>query len=562
LPGNCISYQLDNTFAKQGYPENQPTPGGPGCVNAFKGRKWRLGSALKVHKTRTKTALNSNGLKELSAKTPTPTPLLDHMAQKAAIIGSGPNGLSAAITLARAGLDVTVFEAQPTIGGAASTGEVTLPGFHHDLGSSAYPMGAASPFFQSIPLAAHGLQWIEPDAPLAHPLDDGTAVMLEHDIAATAANLGRDGIAYRRLIRPLADRFDDLCGEILGPAIHLPSHPILLARFGVFAALPAALLARTVFRGQRARALFAGNAAHSVLPLDSPFSAAVGLVLSAAGHAKGWPIAASGAQSISNALASYLKALGGQVLTRRKVTSLAELQDYSTVLLDVSPRQFSQLGQNSLPANYLRSLDAYRYGPGAFKIDWALSEPIPWKARECLRAATVHVSGTLEETAASESAPWQGKLSEKPFVLVTQPSLFDPSRAPAGRHTAWGYCHVPNGYDGSEQRTVEIIESQVERFAPGFRDTILARKVWTTAAFESWNANLVGGDLSGGAMSIKQLLFRPTMSQYRAPYSGKGPRLYLASASTPPGGGVHGMCGYHAARAALADLRIESNIRL
>jgi phytoene dehydrogenase-like protein len=472
------------------------------------------------------------------------------MAAKAAIIGSGPNGLSAAITLARAGLDVTVFEGRDTIGGAASTGEVTLPGFHHDLGSSIYPMGVASPFFQSLPLNNFGLRWIEPDAPLAHPLDDGTAVLLEHDLTATAVNLGPDAAAYTRLMRPLADNFPALCSEILGPVLHIPKHPILMARFGLFAALPATVLAKILFRGQRARALFAGNAAHSVLPLESFFSAAVGLVLGAAGHAKGWPIAAGGAQSISNAMAAYLNSLGGQILTGRTVSSLSELQDYSIILCDISPRQLNQIARDQLPASYRQSLANYQYGPGAYKLDWALSEPIPWRAKECSRAATVHVCGSLDEVADSERAPWIGQLHPNPFVLVAQPSLFDPTRAPAGQHTAWGYCHVPNGFPGDAQH---MIESQIERFAPGFRDCILARKVWSTAAFESWNPNLIGGDLSGGAMSLGQLIFRPTISQYRTPRKG----LYLASASTPPGGGVHGMCGYHAAKAALEDMGIR-----
>jgi phytoene dehydrogenase-like protein len=446
---------------------------------------------------------------------------------------------------------VTVFEGRDTIGGAASTGQVTLPGFHHDLGSSIYPMGVASPFFQSLPLGDFGLKWIEPDAPLAHPLDgrsaEGTAVMLEHDLAATAAGLGSDGPAYTRLMRPLVDHFSQLCGEILGPVLHLPSHPILMARFGVLAAMPADLLAKTVFRTPRARALFAGNAAHSVLPLESPFSAAVGLVLGAAGHAGGWPIAAGGAQSISNALAGYFESLGGRIETGRSIASLSELGGYETILLDVAPRQLAKLAADRLPERYIRSLESYRYGPGAFKIDWALSEPIPWRAKDCLRAATVHLGGSLEEIAASELAPWEGRVDDKPFVLVAQPSLFDASRAPAGKHTAWGYCHVPNGFTGSAE---QAIEAQVERFAPGFRDCILGRKVWSTAAFEAWNPNLIGGDLSGGAMTISQLIFRPTIRQYRTPAKG----LYLCSASTPPGGGVHGMCGYHAALTALRDL--------
>jgi len=468
---------------------------------------------------------------------------------KAAIVGSGPNGLSAAITLARAGVEVTVFEGRETLGGAASTGEVTLSGFHHDLGASIFPMGVSSPFFQSLPLQEFGLSWIEPSAPLVHPFDDGTAVILEHDLAATAAGLGEDGPAYIRLMRPLVDRWPDFCREILGPVLHLPANPMLMACFGVLATLPADILAKTLFRTPRARALFAGNSAHSVLPLESPFSSAVGLVLGAAAHAAGWPIAKGGAQSISNALAAYFKSLGGRIETNHPIASLDQLNGYETILCDVSPRQLAKLGQTQLPAGYRRSLESYRYGPGAFKIDWALCEPIPWRAKDCQRAATVHLAGTLEEVAASERAPWEGRVDDKPFVLVAQPSLFDPSRAPAGKHTAWGYCHVPNGYKGSAQ---EAIEAQVERFAPGFRDCVLARKVWSTAAFESWNPNLIGGDLSGGAMSISQLIFRPTARQYRTPAKG----LYLCSASTPPGGGVHGMCGHHAALAALRDLGV------
>jgi len=469
---------------------------------------------------------------------------------RAAIVGSGPNGLSAAITLAQAGVESTVFEARETIGGAASTAEITLPGFHHDLGSAVYPMGVASPFFRSLPLSTHGLRWIEPDAPLAHPLDDGTAVMLEHDLAATAASLGPDGKAYQRLMQPLVENWPDLSEEILGPVIHWPLHPILMARFGLFAALPATFLARTLFHSERARALFAGSAAHSVLPLERPFSSAVGLVLSVAGHATGWPIAAGGAQSVSNALAGHLYSLGGRIETAHSISSLAELHDYDLILCDVSPRQLSRMAGSEISPAYRRSMQAYGYGPGAFKVDWALSEPIPWKAKDCARAATVHLAGTLDEVAASESAPWHNSVAARPFVLVAQPSLFDPSRAPQGKHTAWGYCHVPNGFAGSK---LEAIEAQVERFAPSFKDCILARKVWSTAEFEAWNPNLIGGDLSGGAMTLNQLLFRPTSWQYRT----SSRRIYLCSASTPPGGGVHGMCGHHAARTALNDLGLS-----
>jgi len=471
--------------------------------------------------------------------------------KQAAIIGSGPNGLSAAITLARAGIEVCVYEARDTIGGAASTAEITLPGFRHDLGSSIYPMAIASPFFRSLPLSEFGLQWIEPPSPLSHPFDDGSAVLLEHDLAATAVGLGLnsklDGAAYTRVVLPLVEEWGDLCQEILGPVLHWPQHPLLLAKFGAFAAPPATMLAKSLFSGPRARALFAGLAAHSVLPLESMFSSAVGLVLGAAAHATGWPIAAGGAQSISDALAAYLKSLGGLIETSHSIDSLAELSEFDAILCDVSPKQLLRLGVRDFDPSYNLALRSYTYGPGAFKVDWALSQPIPWKAAECSRAATVHLGGTLEEIAASERAPWHSKVAENPFVLVTQPSLFDPSRAPQGKHTAWGYCHVPNGFTGD---LTQAIESQVERFAPGFRDCILASKITTPAAFEAWNANLVGGDLSGGAMTMKQLLFRPTSSQYRTPRKD----LYLCSASTPPGGGVHGMCGHHAAQSALHDL--------
>ncbi len=469
---------------------------------------------------------------------------------RAAIIGGGPNGLSAAITLAQTGVETVVYEARDTIGGAASTAELTLPGFRHDLGSSVYPMGVASPFFQSLALKDFGLQWIEPPTPLAHPLDDGTAVLLEHSLAATASALGQDSAAYTRVLQPLVDQWSNLRPEILGPVLHWPQHLFLLARFGAFAAPPASFLAKSLFAGTRARALFAGMAAHSVLPLENLFSSAVALVLAAAGHTTGWPIAASGAQAVSDALAAYLQSLGGRIETNRHIYSLDELPE-ENVLCDVSPRHLIRLGVRDFDASYNLGLRSFQYGPGAFKVDWALSQPIPWKAADCVRAATVHLGGTLEEIAASERAPWSNRAAEKPFVLLTQPSLFDPARAPEGKHTAWGYCHVPNGFAGE---MTEAIEAQVERFAPGFRDCILARKITGTAAFEAWNPNMVGGDLSGGAMTLRQLIYRPTSSLYRTPKKG----LYLCSASTPPGGGVHGMCGYHAAKTALRDLGLPT----
>lgn len=466
--------------------------------------------------------------------------------RRAAIVGAGPNGLSAAITLARAGVATTVFEAAETVGGAARTAELTLPGFRHDVGSSVYPLGVASPFFRELPLERFGLRWIEPAAAMAHPLDDGSAVMLEHSLEATAAGLGRDGDTWRRLIGPLVERWPELCGEILAPVVHVPRHPLLLGRFGLFAMLPATALGGMLFRGERARALFAGCAAHSVRPLESAASSAVGLVLAAAGHAVGWPIVEGGAQALSDALAAYLVSLGGEIRTGVRVSDLRELGDAEAILCDVSPRQLRQIAGERLSPEYAEKMEGFAYGPGAFKMDWALSEPIPWRAKESLRAATVHVGGTMEEIAAAEDAPWSGAAAARPFVLVVQASLFDATRAPAGKHTAWAYCHVPNGWEGS---AMEAIEAQVERFAPGFRECVLARHVMGTQALEEWDANLIGGDIGGGAMTLGQMVARPALSAYRTGTKG----LYLCSASTPPGGGVHGMCGHLAAVRALED---------
>lgn len=476
----------------------------------------------------------------------------------ATVIGAGPNGLSAAITLQQAGVETTLIEAGATVGGAARTAEITLPGFRHDLGSSVYPMGVASPFFNSLPLGRYGHRWIAPPAPLAHPLDDGTAVILEHDLAATCAGLGEtaDATAYRSILKPLVDDWPDLCREILGPILHLPRSPLLMARFGVHAMLSAATLARSAFKGPRARALFAGMAAHSVMPLTKPFSAAVGLVLAAAGHATGWPIAAGGAQTLSDALAAHFDSLGGVIRLNERVEDLKEFAKADAILCDLSPRALERLATGEMPVGYQRKLSDYKYGPGAYKIDWALSEPIPWTAPDCLRAATVHVGGSLEEMIAAEAAPWRsaghrsGNGDTKPFVLLVQPSLFDHTRAPAGRHTAWGYCHVPNG---SDVPMVNAIEAQVERFAPGFKDCILARRIMAPADLESWDANLVGGDISGGAMTPGQMVFRPTASLYAT----KMPKVFLCSSSTPPGGGVHGMCGHLAAVRALDALKLR-----
>jgi len=473
------------------------------------------------------------------------------MPKTAAIIGSGPNGLAAAITLAQSGIETHLYEAASTIGGAARTAQLTLPGFHHDLGASVFPLGIASPFFKTLPLARYGHRWIEPPAALAHPLDDGTAVLLEHDLAATGKNFANpsDAAAWRSLLKPLADDFPALTRDLLGPILHLPRSPLLLAKFGLYAMLPAATLARSAFKGERARALFAGIAAHSVMPLTGAFSASVGLILAAAGHATGWPIVEGGAQSLTNALAQHLQSLGGAIHRNHRIETLAELSTANAILCDVTPRQLRQIAADDLRAQpkYDKQLAAYQYGPGTCKIDWALSDPIPWRAPDCARAATVHLGGTLEEIIAAEQAPWIGSVAQNPFVLLTQPSLFDPTRAPNGNHTAWGYCHVPQASTASAADMVEAIESQVERFAPGFRDCILGRRVHLPSDLEAGNPNLIGGDLSGGAMTPRQILFRPTPSLYRTAI----PKVFLCSSSTPPGGGVHGMCGHQAALRAL-----------
>ncbi|MFL5803020.1 MAG: phytoene desaturase family protein [Roseiflexaceae bacterium] len=466
----------------------------------------------------------------------------------AIVVGAGPNGLAAAVALARAGRSTLVLEAEPSVGGGARSAELTLPGFVHDICSAVHPLGIGSPFFRTLPLAEHGLHWLYSPAPLAHPLDDGTAVLLERSVAATAAALGRDGAAYRRLVAPLVRRWEPTAAAILGPVLP-PRHPLALARFGLRALWPASLLAQALFRGERARALFAGMAAHAIMPLEQPATAAFGLVMLLFGHAVGWPFPHGGAGRIADALASYLRALGGEARTGMRIESLDQLPPARALLFDVAPRQLLSIAGERLPAGYRRALGRYRYGPGVFKVDWALDGPIPWAAPECARAATVHLGGTLQEIAASERAPWQGVHATRPFVLLTQPSLFDPTRAPAGKHTAWAYCHVPHG---STEDMTERIEQQVERFAPGFHARILARSTIGPAALERHNANYIGGDIGGGAQNLAQLFTRPVarLDPYTTPARG----IYLCSSSTPPGGGVHGMCGYWAARSALRDI--------
>jgi len=452
----------------------------------------------------------------------------------AVVIGSGPNGLAAAIELARAGYRVVVHEAASQIGGGMRSAELTLPGFLHDVCSSVHPLAAASPCFEQYPLARHGLTWIHPDAPLAHPFEDGSAVVLERSLDATCAQLGADGEAWRRLFEPLAANWSRLRMDVLAPP-HFQRSPLLMARFGLNAIRPARALAESLFPGPRARALFAGLAAHSSLPLETRPSAAFGLVLGTLAHTVGWPIARGGSERIADALAGYLGELGGEI---RAGSPVAELPATPIVMCDIGPRGLLALAGGRFPKGFRRALERYRYGPGAFKMDWALAGPIPWKAPACRRAATVHLGGTLEEIAA-----WESGHTGRPFVLLVQASLFDPSRAPAGRHTAWAYCHISNG---STADLAEPIEAQIERFAPGFRALILARHVLDPAGLERYNPNLVGGDINGGAADLGQLFLRPTRHLYRTPLEG----VYFCSASTPPGGGVHGMCGYHAARLA------------
>lgn len=468
------------------------------------------------------------------------------MPQKDAIVvGAGPNGLAAAIELARAGWPVTIYEAKETVGGGMRTAELTLPGFKHDVCSAIHPLGLSSPFFLSLPLEAFGLKWLQPELPLAHPLDDGSAAVLARSLAETGASLGRDGEAWRRLMQPFVSRWPQLAPDILGP-LRLPRHPFLLAWFGLQAIQSARGLARRWFHDFRAQALFAGLAAHVMMPLEQRPTAAFGLVLGAAGHAVGWPLPRGGSQAIADALAAYFRYLGGTIITGHEVQHIDELPSATAVLFDLTPQQVARIAGSRLPDSYVRALRRYRYGSGIFKIDWALSEPVPWRAAACRRAGTVHVGGTLEEITAAEAAVWQGNVGPRPYLLAAQQSLVDDSRAPAGRHTLWAYCHVPAH---SDMDMTGRIENQLERFAPGFRDTILARHTMTASQVQQYNANYIGGDINGGVQDLRQLFTRPTISL--DPYAMPGRGLFICSASTPPGGGVHGMSGYFAARSVL-----------
>jgi phytoene dehydrogenase-like protein len=471
----------------------------------------------------------------------------------ALVVGSGPNGLAAAIELARAGLSVTVLEAKATAGGGARTEELTLPGFLHDVCSAIYPLGLGSPFFRKLPLERHGLQWIHPPVPLAHPFDDGKAAVLYRSIRKTAATLGRDEEKYRRFMSSFVNRWHALAQDILGPPLHLPRHPLTLSLFAASAFRSAAGLSKSLFRDTYARGLFAGLSAHSFLPLERHASAAFGIILGALGHAVGWPFPRGGAQQLINAMLSYLHTFDCQIRTGAPVESFDQLTG-KVNLLDVTPRQILSMATDRLPYLYRKQLEGYHYGPGVFKIDWALDAPIPWKAAECRLAGTVHLGGTLEEIMQSEADVWAGNHPMHPFVLAAQQSLFDDSRAPAGKHTGWAYCHVPNN---SSFDMTDRIERQVERFAPGFRQRILARHTRTASEFERYNPNCIGGDINGGVQDLRQIIMRPALKfiPYATPVSG----VYICSSSTPPGGGVHGLCGYHAARAAIKELR-KSNI--
>ena len=467
----------------------------------------------------------------------------------AIVVGSGPNGLAASITLAKAGYSVVLLEGKETIGGGTRTMELTLPGFMHDVCSAIHPVGAASPVFKSLSLKNHGLEWVHSPAALAHPLDDGTAITLERSISDTAKSLGTDSKSYIKLMNPLVQNWEKLVNDLLGP-LQLPKNPIPYMNFGRNALRSVNDLARSHFKGERAQALMSGLGAHSILTLDSSFSASFALMLGSLGHAVGWPLASGGSHKIADALASCLYALGGSIRTDQLIVSLDQLPPSRVVLFDVTPKQFMEITGPNLNEKHTKRLRAHRYGPGVFKVDWALSDPIPWKAGDCARAATVHIGGTFDEIAGSEDAVGKGELPDKPFVILAQQSLFDSTRAPAGKHTAWGYCHVPNG---SNFNMTERIESQIERFAPGFRDCVLARNTMSPADLEEYNPNYLGGDIAGGAQNFGQIFAKPALRR-RGPYSTGLKGVYLCSSSTPPGGGVHGMCGYHAALAALRQI--------
>jgi phytoene dehydrogenase-like protein len=464
----------------------------------------------------------------------------------AIVVGAGPNGLAAAITLAQAGLGVMVYEGADTVGGGARTEELTLPGFRNDPCSAVHPLGAGSPALRAWPLEQHGLTWIQPDLPLAHPFPDGSAAVLARSVAETAASFGVDRQAYMQLMRPFRGRWGDLATDLLRPPLAgLPSHPLLMGYFGLLAGAPAALLARA-FRSEHARGLLAGLAAHVTAPLTSPATGGVALMFALAAHEVGWPFPRGGTQALSNAMASLLTSLGGAIMTDHPVKSLAELPRARAYLFDTSPEQMAAIAGSRLPGPYADRLRRYEHGPAVFKIDYALSGPVPWTAEPCRRAGTVHLGSSLADIGTALRSVHHGRAPDRPFVITAQPSRFDPTRAPAGSETFWVYSQVPNGWRGD---LTDAIEGQIERFAPGFRDLVIARTVTAPATIEARNPNNVGGDIAGGRCDQLRLLFRPTLT--RVPYATPDPSIYLCSSATPPGPGVHGMCGYHAAATAL-----------
>jgi phytoene dehydrogenase-like protein len=465
------------------------------------------------------------------------------------VVGAGPNGLAAAITLAEAGASVVVLEARDTPGGGASSAELTLPGFVHDICSAIVPLTIASPFFKSRSFETHGLELAYPEIELAHPLDDGRVGLLRRSVDETAASFGDDARSYRRLMAPLVRDVDKLMVELLGP-FRIPRHPIAMARYGLRGLRSAAGLARSRFDTDEARAIFTGIAAHSLIKLNVIPTAAFALAIGVIGHAYGWPAAKGGSQKIADAMVSYLKSLGGGVETGVEVRSVRDVPSAKAVLFDVTPRNLADIAGDELPPRYLRALRRFRYGPGVCKVDWALSEPVPWRAEGARGAGTLHVVGPMEELIASEEDVWAGRHPEKPYVLVAQQSLFDPTRAPSGKQTLWAYSHVPHG---STVDMTESMEAQIERFAPGFKDVILERSVKTAKEMELHNPNYVGGDINSGVQDLRQLWTRPTLRL--RPYATPNKRIFICSSSTPPGGGVHGMCGYHAATIALRRLR-------
>ena len=467
----------------------------------------------------------------------------------AVVVGAGPNGLTAAAVLALAGLDVTVHEAADTVGGALRSAEILGPDVVTDLGAAVLPFAVASPAFARLPLERHGLDWVQPTTPMAHPLDDRPAALLHRDLDRTARELGRDGRAWKALHAPAVRQWESLVPGVLGPLLRVPSAPLTMAGFGARGLWPATLLARAAFREAPAQALFAGSASHAVVPLSRPFTAAFGVLFGAAGHATGWPVARGGSQAVADALLGVLTAAGGRVVTGSRITSLAQIGPADLVLLDLTPRQVLAVAGDALPPSYARRLAAWRYGTASYKVDYLLDGPVPWRDPRVTTAGTVHVGGTLAQVAEAEAEVHAGRHPQRPFVLLAQQSLADPSRAPRGQQVVWAYAHTPHG---SDVPVGARVDAQIERFAPGFRDRILNRVESSPADLEAWDANLVGGDIGGGALDGLQQLFRPVASA--VPYATPLPGVFLCSSSTPPGGGVHGMCGWHAATAALDAL--------